>query len=234
MGKTKSQSTSLNKTPNRPVHPILNDWSINQKLEKLEQDYRADQEKGPVVAISYRVERLRQYADEIKGAYEAEITAGRAADTPGLWVEIYKQILASLTPKINSLVGNLALKLWRTGGGEPGEQATVEEGQRELSRLRADLERKLANACECAERAKAPENEQSTPDSELREAKARNERESVVGPLLQIKGWSTNDWATHSGVDFHTADNYRKGKAKSYPSTLQKLAASLGIECLPS
>jgi hypothetical protein len=65
------------KTSEAPAHPLLSDWAINQKLEKLEEDYRRDQEKksaeiqasssigNPRVAvILYNVKRLRQYAED--------------------------------------------------------------------------------------------------------------------------------------------------------------------------
>lgn len=61
-------------------------------------------------------------------------------------------------------------------------------------------------------------------------------RRSIVKPLLDKKGWSINDWAVQSGVDFHTADRYLKGLSSQYPSTRLKLANSLNInvEDLPS
>ena len=67
-------------------HPLLSDWAINRKLEKLEQDSRRDQERKP------RAKRLRQYAEEIEGVYEAEIESGRVADTADLWAGVaFKQ-----------------------------------------------------------------------------------------------------------------------------------------------
>ena len=54
-------------------------------------------------------------------------------------------------------------------------------------------------------------------------------RESFVRLLLVEKGWSTLDWAQKSNVDFHTADNYLKGKTSPCASTRRKLASSLGI-----
>jgi hypothetical protein len=74
------------KTLEVPAHPLLSDWAINRKLEKLEKDYRRDQEKksaeiqssssmcSPRVAIIvYKVKRLRQYAEDFEGVYQAEI-----------------------------------------------------------------------------------------------------------------------------------------------------------------
>lgn len=54
-------------------------------------------------------------------------------------------------------------------------------------------------------------------------------RTQFVDQILTKKGWSTHDWAVQSNVDFHTADNYRKGFTKPFPSTRKKLADSLGI-----
>ena len=58
---------------------------------------------------------------------------------------------------------------------------------------------------------------------------ALNKRESLVCPILDKKGWSIEDWANESGVDFHTANNYLKSKTNPYRSTRKKLADSLGI-----
>src|SRR5579864_7649979 len=128
-----------NKSPVTPAN-LIDDWVINRRLNKLEQGYRNDQKNRPyeilsssiggprAEAIRYTVERLKQHVEEIKNVYEAEIEAGRVADTARLWVTVYSEkILPSVKPKINSLAGNLARKLWVTGGGDPGEQAAVEE-----------------------------------------------------------------------------------------------------------
>jgi hypothetical protein len=159
----------------------LDHWVINRKLEKLERNYQCDQEKKPAeiesssvanprgAAIGYMVERLKQYVGEIKSTFESEIEAGRVADTPDLWAAVYSQkILPSVLPKINSLVGNLAFRLMRTGGDGVGEKATVEEVQRELSRLRAGLERELACARKQATtRNKATSTEKLRPSPEI-------------------------------------------------------------------
>ncbi|HEV2521803.1 MAG TPA: helix-turn-helix transcriptional regulator [Candidatus Acidoferrales bacterium] len=71
--------------------------------------------------------------------------------------------------------------------------------------------------------------EKSAPASQ-RDAKPTNERDLFVRPILDKKGWSILDWAKDSGVDFHTANNYLKGKTKPYKSTRTKLAKSLGVE----
>jgi hypothetical protein len=155
---------SLGSNPGMPTHAALSYWDINRKLEKLEQNYGRDQKRKPaeiqsssignrgVAAISYASERLKEYADEMEAVYETEIKAGRFADTPDLWAAVYAQkILPSVSAKINGLVGNLAFRMWRTGGGGPGEQEAVEKAQRELSRLRTGLECKLASACSHAE-----------------------------------------------------------------------------------
>jgi hypothetical protein len=58
---------------------------------------------------------------------------------------------------------------------------------------------------------------------------SNNERESFVRPRLEEKGWSINDWAANSKVDFHTADEYLKNKRNPFASTLRKLAGALGV-----
>lgn len=58
-----------------------------------------------------------------------------------------------------------------------------------------------------------------------------NQRDLLIRPMLLEKGWSIHDWATTAAVDFHTADNYLKGKTKKpYPTTLRKLALALGVK----
>jgi hypothetical protein len=57
-----------------------------------------------------------------------------------------------------------------------------------------------------------------------------NSREALIRPILEEKGFSIHDWATHASVDFHTACRYLKGKTKPQPSTLKKLADALGVE----
>ena len=49
-------------------------------------------------------------------------------------------------------------------------------------------------------------------------------------PILEKKGFSIRGWARKAGVDFHTANDYLKGKSKPYPDTLKSLADALGIE----
>ena len=60
--------------------------------------------------------------------------------------------------------------------------------------------------------------------------KSINTREAFVIPILKKKGLSIHGWASTANVDFHTADNYLKGKSKPYRDTLKKLADSLGVE----
>jgi hypothetical protein len=58
-------------------------------------------------------------------------------------------------------------------------------------------------------------------------------RKSFVQPILDERGWSIEDWAKESKVDFHTANDYLKGITEPYPSTRKKLAVSLGVRELP-
>jgi hypothetical protein len=187
---------------------------VRRTLDKLEQNYK----RHP------SVEALKKYVEEIESFCEAEIETGRVADTPRFWATIYLKVLVSVKAKSNFLIATHALHLGRTGGGRPGEQATFEETQRELSRFVAEIERKLADA-EGTERVRAidPAGENLTDEREF------------VRLLLRDRGLSINDWAVQSGVDFHTADRYLKGVSNPYPSTREKLAKSLGmtVEDLP-
>jgi hypothetical protein len=58
---------------------------------------------------------------------------------------------------------------------------------------------------------------------------AADSRKAFVTPRRIKKGWSIFEWATASNVDFHTADDYLKGRTRPYPSTRKKLAESLGV-----
>ncbi len=62
------------------------------------------------------------------------------------------------------------------------------------------------------------------------EQQANNTREAFIKPILEKKGLSIRQWAINAKVDFHTADDYLKGKTKPYPDTLKKLADALGVE----
>ena len=50
-----------------------------------------------------------------------------------------------------------------------------------------------------------------------------------LNALLIEKGYSIHDWAVKASVDFHTADNYLKGKTNPRTSTRAKLARALDI-----
>jgi len=170
-----TEQTTPSKTSETPAHPLLSDWAINRKLEKLEKDYRRDREKksaeiqssssmgNPRVAvIFYNVKRLRQYVEDIEGVYQAEIESGRVADSPDLWVGVYEKLLVSGSAKINSLFSKPEQRMWLSSSGSPGTRASVqaafEETQRDFSRLRTELDVKL----EKAKLAKAVEKAQPT------------------------------------------------------------------------
>jgi lambda repressor-like predicted transcriptional regulator len=63
-----------------------------------------------------------------------------------------------------------------------------------------------------------------------------NRHKVAMQALLDKRGWTINDLAVQAGVDFHTADRFVKGSAKSYSSTRKKFADALGvgIEELPA
>jgi hypothetical protein len=244
------------KTLRAPAHPVLRDWIINQRLHELEGAYQNDQKNKPpeiefsssasprVAAISYTSDRLKQHVADIKGVYRAEIESGRFANEPGLWVCVYRdKILPFVLASRTALVGSHALRVMRTGGGKPGETEAVQQLKLDLDKFVAQLERELAAALEHLEQPRQAETFQPGPAMPqicavvpLPSAEQQRRRKSFVFPLLDKKGWSINDWAVQSEVDFHTADRYLKGKSKPYPSTRRKLAKSLGLTAtdLPS
>jgi hypothetical protein len=61
-------------------------------------------------------------------------------------------------------------------------------------------------------------------------AQNSNAREPALRQILTAKGFSVRDWAKNADVDFHTADDFLKGKTTPYASTLKKLADALGME----
>lgn len=67
---------------------------VRRKLDNLEQNYKVHQS----------VDALKKYVREIEGFCEAEIDAGRVADTPEFWVDIYSHVLVSVRAKSNSLI----------------------------------------------------------------------------------------------------------------------------------
>lgn len=116
-------------------------YRVRRKVEKLEKKYQHDE----------RGNGIKQLVDEIESFCESEIDAGRITDSPQFWAGIYSHVLVSIKAKTNSLIGNLALKLMRTGGGTPEEQWNTREVQRDLSRFTAEIERKLWSASEHVE-----------------------------------------------------------------------------------
>jgi lambda repressor-like predicted transcriptional regulator len=59
---------------------------------------------------------------------------------------------------------------------------------------------------------------------------ASNTREEFLKAILKKKGFSIRGWACKAKVDFHTADNYLKGKTKPNPDTLKALADALDVK----
>lgn len=60
-------------------------------------------------------------------------------------------------------------------------------------------------------------------------ATASNERESVVLRILDNNGWSIHRLAVEATVDFHTVNDYLKGRTRPNRSTRKQLADALGI-----
>jgi lambda repressor-like predicted transcriptional regulator len=200
---------------------VLLSHRTRRKLERLEQDYQRYQEMQVQNHRGYQsVDAIKKCVEDAESFCEADIEAGRVADTPQFWANIYLQVLVSVKAKAGSLMGNLALYVLRTGGGRPGEQAAFAEAQRALSRLAAEIERKLADAREDedTEREHAPDPA----------GKKLTNRRDWTRALMMGNGLSINDLAVQAGLAFHTVDSYLKG-CRSYPSTRKKLAKALGI-----
>ena len=49
-------------------------------------------------------------------------------------------------------------------------------------------------------------------EAETRKALDGKTREVALRPMLRERGFSVHDWAKAASVDFHTANNYLKGK----------------------
>ena len=82
-----------------------------------------------------------------------------------------------------------------------------------------------------AESPHAQNNANSAQDVESKptNATAANERESFVQPILDGKGWSIHQLALEAEVDFHTVNDYLKGRTRPNRSTRKHLADALGI-----
>jgi len=70
----------------------------------------------------------------------------------------------------------------------------------------------------------------ANPKSGSTSASVGNTRERFARRILARKGWSVHDWANEAKVDFHTANNYLRGKTNPYPASRLKLARALGVD----
>jgi ribosome-binding protein aMBF1 (putative translation factor) len=66
-------------------------------------------------------------------------------------------------------------------------------------------------------------------ESKSTNAAPGNERESFVQPILDEKGWSIHQLAVEAEVDFHTVNDYLKGRTRPNRSTRKHLADALSI-----
>lgn len=93
--------------------------------------------------------------------------------------------------------------------------------------VRSDVERQCRASAEWTE---YEELLLATPLAATRKPASSIMREASINAMLEKKGLSVRQWANDAKVDFHTADNYLKGKTKPYPDTLKKLADALGVD----
>jgi lambda repressor-like predicted transcriptional regulator len=75
--------------------------------------------------------------------------------------------------------------------------------------------------------AKTLEAQRSAPEQDAN--KAPNAREALVMPNLAERGWSIHRLAVEANVDFHTVNDYLKGRTQPNRSTRKQLAEALGI-----
>jgi len=85
-------------------------------------------------------------------------------------------------------------------------------------------------SAESSEKSAALTNADVLAQNSQKTAQIPESREGILKPILSAQGLSIHDWATKADVDFHTANNYFRGKSVPYPATLKKLADALGIE----
>jgi len=145
----------------------LNHWALDRKLEKLAKKYALDAKIQPddslftskvhpqYCYVTYLVDRLKKYREEMEGVYEEEIQAGRVRDSRELWAHIYREkIFDAIFANINSLRSHLRGILGSTNHERSWVIAT-EEPLREIDRVENDLrklERKLPQLNELVER----------------------------------------------------------------------------------
>jgi lambda repressor-like predicted transcriptional regulator len=93
-----------------------------------------------------------------------------------------------------------------------------------VAEMETELERSTAS------RAQSSTNSRQGLGSKPTDTTVGNAREAFLSPILKKKGFSVHDWAKTAKVDFHTANNYLRGKTKPHPTNLKKLADALGVE----
>jgi lambda repressor-like predicted transcriptional regulator len=93
----------------------------------------------------------------------------------------------------------------------------------------------VASATFCARLERQALEQSEGGDSKSATAAFDGERQSFVQRILDKKGWSTNRLAVEAGLDFHTVNDYLKGKTRSNRSTRKQLADALviAVEELP-
>lgn len=73
----------------------------------------------------------------------------------------------------------------------------------------------------------SPQGATSVPQVQINEL--ANKRKALVEPILDEKGWSIHQLAVEAQLDFHTVNDYLKGKTRPNRSTRKQLAEALGI-----
>lgn len=102
-------------------------------------------------------------------------------------------------------------------------QKAVDEAHVRLT-IEPHVKIKHATHSETSETREAPDRERSN------FASRKPMRAKFIKPILEQNGFSIHDWAKKAGVDFHTANNYLRGKTRPFPETRKKLADAIGIK----
>jgi lambda repressor-like predicted transcriptional regulator len=140
-----------------------------------------------------------------------------------------------IAARVGTIKSNLEMKV-RRGAVQPGNRDVYRANHHLAMEIRK-LQAEVANRYEIE--ARELEHKKARADSTTAlsgtggkptNAVVSNTREAFLKPILKKTGFSIRAWARKANVDFHTADNYLKGKTKPNPDTLKELADALGVK----
>lgn len=157
-------------------------------------------------------------------------------------LEFCKEVVGQLTPVFQAAVesGRVKASDVLSDSGMGGLLHSIllcndggpKSGMPGLSNDAYDLKQKLLQSDEWLALAKTvAELKTSQPQASKgrRRLPKSDSRRAKLMPILADKGLSVLDWAQHARVDYHTANEYLKGKRNPFASTRKKLAEALGL-----